>query len=103
MITNEQKNIIKKALEGIDYEKIILFGSRARGDNRTDSDFDLMIIVSKNISIYDKFKLQKIIRSSLAKSLLDGDVIVKSKDEITNDKNTIGNIVKYAMMEGKEI
>lgn len=103
MITAEEKYIIKNALKGIDYDKIILFGSRARGDNRKDSDFDLMIVVPQNISINEKFKIQKNIRSFLAKSLIDGDVVVKSIDELTKYKNTIGSIVKYAMVEGQEI
>lgn len=50
MITANEKYIIKNALKGIDYEKIILFGSRARGDNRKDSDFDLMIIFKSDLS-----------------------------------------------------
>ncbi len=45
------KNIVKiyvKVLEseGIHVEKVILFGSRARGEAREDSDIDLVIISS---------------------------------------------------------
>jgi len=103
MISKEQKNIIKKALEGIEYEKIILFGSRARGDNRKDSDFDLMVVVPKNLLIEDKFKIQKILRTTLAKRFIDADVIVKSIEEINRYKNITGSIVKYANREGIEI
>ena len=70
MITTSESNIIKNALRGIDYEKVILFGSRARGDNRHDSDFDIMVVVPQNISIQDKFRIQKIIRTNLAIKLL---------------------------------
>ncbi|MBD0288806.1 MAG: nucleotidyltransferase domain-containing protein, partial [Flavisolibacter sp.] len=35
--------------------RIILFGSFARGDNRKDSDIDLLILVDEeNISFHDK-------------------------------------------------
>lgn len=36
--------IVKKIVKAIDPEKIILFGSYARGDNKKDSDLDLFII-----------------------------------------------------------
>jgi predicted nucleotidyltransferase len=43
------KNIINQVFEekGIRVERIILFGSRARGDFKENSDWDLLIIVEK--------------------------------------------------------
>lgn len=35
---------------GVRVEKIILFGSRARGDYREDSDYDVVIVVSDDSS-----------------------------------------------------
>jgi len=32
---------------GIEIDKIILFGSRARGDYREDSDWDILIVTKK--------------------------------------------------------
>ena len=40
--------IIKKIVQEIDPEKIILFGSYARGDYKKDSDLDLFIIKDGN-------------------------------------------------------
>lgn len=53
-----------------------LFGSRARGDNRPDSDTDIMIEVDPNahISIYDYVGLKEYIAS-----LFDGPVDVVSR------------------------
>ncbi|MEZ4689744.1 MAG: nucleotidyltransferase domain-containing protein [Ignavibacteria bacterium] len=50
MITASESNIIKNALKGIDYDRVILFGSRARGDNRRDSDFDIMVVFKNDLN-----------------------------------------------------
>jgi uncharacterized protein len=54
-----------------------LFGSRARGDNRADSDTDIMIEVDPEavISVYDYVGLKEYIAS-----LFDGPVDVVSRD-----------------------
>lgn len=38
------KEITKRLVNSIHPDKLVLFGSRARGDNRPDSDIDIMII-----------------------------------------------------------
>ncbi len=38
-------------------KKVYLFGSRARGDERPDSDYDLLLVVSTDFSLADKDKL----------------------------------------------
>lgn len=48
---NRVSNILTEYVQGIkrifgqDYDKTILYGSYARGDNRIDSDIDIMILV----------------------------------------------------------
>ncbi|MEM3489236.1 MAG: nucleotidyltransferase domain-containing protein [Nitrososphaerota archaeon] len=50
------KDIIKQTVnsvlerEGVKVTKIILFGSRARGDQTRKSDWDLLIVVDRNLS-----------------------------------------------------
>ena len=36
--------VVRRLVEAVDPDKIILFGSRARGDYRPDSDLDLLVI-----------------------------------------------------------
>lgn len=51
--------ILKKFVEGIQLlrnkiKTIYLFGSRARGSERPDSDYDLLLVVTPNFSRVDK-------------------------------------------------
>lgn len=36
--------IVRRLVNAVDPDKIILFGSRGRGDSRPDSDFDILIV-----------------------------------------------------------
>ena len=44
---------VNRLVEGLRPRAIILFGSRARGTNRTDSDYDLLVI-SERLLDYDE-------------------------------------------------
>ena len=48
----EGNQSLKKRLKAV-----YLFGSRARGDERPDSDYDLLVVTSKDFSLSDKGKL----------------------------------------------
>lgn len=54
ILTNFLKRI-KKFKQKI--QAIYLFGSRARGTHRPDSDYDLLLVVTENFSYSDKDKL----------------------------------------------
>ncbi len=42
------QKVIKSLIEQVGPQKIILFGSRARGDHRENSDFDIAVMGRKN-------------------------------------------------------
>lgn len=43
-IDDRVRNFVERLSNGLDVEKIILFGSRARGDHLIDSDYDFIIV-----------------------------------------------------------
>jgi predicted nucleotidyltransferase len=102
---NEIKRIIIEELEkeNIKVHKIILFGSRARGDFKEDSDWDILVVVDRKLSFCKKWDIIDRIKLKLARNKIPNDIILKSHLELFENKNNIGSVVYYAIKEGKEI
>ena len=94
--------VINKAFEkeGVRVLKIILFGSRARGDFSKDSDWDFLITVDKDLSFKDKHQIIIEIQRRLAKLRIPNDIIIKSQKQFEIMKEYPGNISFYANKEG---
>ena len=54
-----------KPFEEDKIKKIYLFGSRARGTERPDSDYDLLLVVRQDFSLADKDKLYERVMDTL--------------------------------------
>jgi predicted nucleotidyltransferase len=81
-------------------EKVILFGSFARGDFHPDSDLDLLIIMSH----VDSPRSESIrLRRALRGLLVPIDVIVATSAQVERYRDTDGFIYKPALEEGKVI
>ena len=79
-------------------EKIILFGSSARGQAGPDSDADLLVVMPVNGS-----KRQQAVQIDLA---LEGipipiDLVVVTPDEVEKYRDALGTIIREAVQEGK--
>jgi predicted nucleotidyltransferase len=48
-LVNDLKELIEKKFGNI-VNRVMLFGSRAKGNNRSDSDYDILVIVNKTAS-----------------------------------------------------
>lgn len=96
----EIKNKIVELLDGLEYDKILLFGSRARGENRADSDYDVIVVLKNNMEIEKIFKLEGLIRKVFAEQYIDIDIIIKTSEQYDYLKDKIGNVVYYANSYG---
>lgn len=94
------KEFSKKLRKKFNIQKLLLFGSRARGDNLKNSDFDF-IIVSKDFE-----KKRFILRASDLYDYWDQKVDIESlcytPEEFERKKKQLG-IVKTAIEEGIEL
>jgi uncharacterized protein len=81
-------------------EKIILFGSWARGEARDDSDIDLLVVLAK-VNHSRKAAIQ--IGNALSNLPISKDIIVSTPKDIEKYGKTVGYILHPALTEGKVI
>lgn len=79
-------------------ERIILFGSRARGQARPDSDIDLLVVVS-NATNTRKTAIS--ILGTLADFPYAKDVVVATSQQMEEYGPICGLIHHYALVEGR--
>ncbi len=81
--------------------KVLLFGSRARGDYNKDSDFDVLVITPNTLSDIKKKNLRIKIKQTLIEILnVPVDIIINSDKEISVKKELPGHTINWAMKEG---
>ncbi|NIM77351.1 MAG: hypothetical protein GTO20_01020 [Candidatus Aminicenantes bacterium] len=99
---NTALRVIRKIFAGkkIKIEKIIFFGSRARGDYNKDSDWDFLVISDQELEIKEKHRLVIQIKRQLAKLGIPNDIIIQSRSRFDWMKNYPGNICYVANLEG---
>ena len=101
----EISRIIKGELEarGLRILKMVLFGSRAKGSNRPDSDWDILVVIDKRMNFMEKWEIIDAIKIRLARLSIRNDIILKSEEEIEESKDNVGKVTYYALREGIEI
>ena len=88
---------------GISLSRVILFGSRARGDFNRFSDYDILVIIDRVLEPREKMVLSEKIRDNLVKLHIPTDIIVKSEEEVSYYRDKIGSLVREALKEGVSV
>jgi uncharacterized protein len=96
--TKQIQEMVDRIVKRFDPEKIILFGSHARGDAGPDSDVDLLVVMPVTGSKREK---QLEIRAVLRGIQLAKDVIVSRPEDFDWRKDIVGTIEYPATKEGK--
>jgi predicted nucleotidyltransferase len=90
--------ISKKIVENFSPEKIILFGSSARGTQTKDSDIDLLVIMdSKQRPAKRSMEISKACRPKF----ISMDIIVRTPEEIKNRLQIGDYFIKEILEKGK--
>jgi uncharacterized protein len=95
------KEIVERLNAEFHPEKVYLFGSRARGENNLDSDYDLLLVVESS----DRGRLDRMEQARLVLEEVDAsaDVFVYTKTEFEEWKDEFSSIPETALREGQEL
>jgi predicted nucleotidyltransferase len=91
------QEMVRRIVEGFDPERIILFGSWARGDAGPDSDVDLLVVMETE----SKHEAAVQILVTLDVMGIPKDVIVVTPEEFERRKEIVGSIAYPAHHEGR--
>ena len=94
--------MVKTIVSEVAPETIILFGSRARGDARPDSDVDLLVVETEPFSPQrSRRKEAARLYMALRGLAVSKDILLYSREEFDHWKNSLNHVVGRACREGR--
>ena len=99
----QEKDIVRLARqigEAVQAERVILFGSYARGQATPRSDVDLMVIAQSDLP---RFKRSREIYKQLRPYPFSLDLLVYTPEEIEHGKRSSVSFVSRVLREGKTV
>ena len=98
------QRMVRILVEAADPEQIILFGSRARGDARPDSDVDLIVVEAEPFG-KDRSRVAESLRlyRALGVQGVAKDILVYSREDVEYWRDSLNNILARALREGEVI
>ena len=89
--------MVQRILKAGSPQKVVLFGSRARGDAQPDSDYDLLVIESSSLP---RYKRAAKYRRALIGVCLAKDIVVWTPTEVAEWSTVPNAFVTTALNEG---
>ena len=94
------EEIIRRVVEVAQPERIILFGSAARGQMGPNSDMDLLVVKRGK---FDQGRLTEDIYQSLYGVGQAVDVVVVTAEQVERHRDTHWRVIAPALREGREV
>jgi predicted nucleotidyltransferase len=92
--------MVRRIVERFHPDRIILFGSHARGEAHPDSDVDLMVVMPVSGS---RRAAQVAIRLAIRDIRGPKDVVVVTPEELERHRDVVGTVVEPALREGRTL
>jgi predicted nucleotidyltransferase len=92
------REVVRRIRATAEPERIILFGSRARGEDRTGSDLDLLIVLNTALP---RHKRPLPFYRALAGLGVAKDIVVYTPEEVEDWKTASCSLVATALREGQ--
>ena len=96
------ERLVRALVEAVDPEQIILFGSRAQGRHKADSDFDLLVVQSEPFGA-QRSRYRESVRAYEAVSGMGvaTDILMYSRPEVEYWRDSLNHVVGRALREGE--
>ncbi|MEI9930234.1 MAG: nucleotidyltransferase domain-containing protein [Rhizomicrobium sp.] len=75
-----------RVLYGTRLKRVLLYGSRARGDHRPDSDYDILVVLEGQIEGWPDRKLATLSDKILRETIAEGEPAVVSFKPMTEEQ-----------------
>ena len=94
--------MVQAIVAEVDPEQVILFGSRARGDAREDSDVDLVVVEAEPFGP-ERSRRRELVRlyHALVEFPVSADILVYSHDDVDYWRDSLNHVLARALREGK--
>ena len=94
--------MVQAIVDEVDPEQVILFGSRGRGDERQDSDVDLVVVEAEPFGP-ERSRHKEMVRlyHAVAGFPVAADVLVYSRDDVDYWRDSLNHVLARALREGK--
>ena len=94
--------MVRAIVDEVDPEQVILFGSRARGDDRKNSDVDFIVVEAEPFGP-ERSRHKELVRlyHALAGFRIPADVLVYSHDDVDYWRDSLNHVLARALREGK--
>lgn len=89
--------IVGRVVRATDPVRIILFGARARGEGRDDTDYEILVVLD---DVPDRMAARVAVRRSFADIPAPADIVVASTTEIAEGPS---GLVHWALVEGRSV
>jgi predicted nucleotidyltransferase len=80
--------------------QVWLFGSRARGTASATSDWDIFVVIDKDIAFANRGAIAQRIRWRLAQIGIPCDIVIRSERVFKESLSDTGRLAYYVMKEG---
>ena len=88
---------------GYQVRQVFLFGSRARGDARPDSDWDLYVVIDQDPGLHERHAIASRICWRLMQESIVADVFIQGEQTVRERASDTGYLTYYVMKEGVAI
>jgi predicted nucleotidyltransferase len=104
-ILRRAKQVILEEVERAGFQlcRVLLFGSRARGEARPNSDWDFYISITPTAPAKTRWEIADRICERLADEGIWADVFVQSEETVLQRVNDTGYLTYYVLKEGVEV